>query len=125
MGWTSYRTGDTFEEAIRNDIAQYPYVVRKVHVHSRQAEDDHMNDAEVYAAVQHPKGHTFGLVVIMFDVMENERRELYYKDMDESMEPFYYNCPTEIINMLSPTENEHAKRWRLKCLQRHPVVSDI
>lgn len=125
MGWTSYRTGDTFEEVIRNEIAQYPYVVRKVHVHMRDAEDDHMSDAEVYAAVQHPKGHTFALVVIIFDVMEDGRREVYYKDMDESMEPFYYNCPAEIINMLSPTDNEHAKTWRLKCLQHHPVVSDI
>lgn len=38
-----------------------------------------------------------------------------YKDMDETMEPFYYDCPKVILEDLTPTTNEYALRWRKKC----------
>ncbi len=41
-----------------------------------------------------------------------------YKDMDESMGPFLYNCPERILNLLTPTEYESARDWREKCRQR-------
>ena len=38
-----------------------------------------------------------------------------YKDMDEGMGPYSYNCPAEILDMLTPTDNEYALKWREKC----------
>ena len=41
-----------------------------------------------------------------------------YKDMDESMCPFYFDCPAGIIKLLSPTDNESANEWRERCRSR-------
>ena len=38
-----------------------------------------------------------------------------YKDMDESMGPYYTNCPERILKLLTPTEHEYALEWRRKC----------
>lgn len=36
--------------------------------------------------------------------------------MDEFSGPGYYNCPQQILSLLSPTENDYANNWREKCL---------
>ncbi len=41
-----------------------------------------------------------------------------YKDMDESELPGYYDCPLNIIDLLSPTNNELAIEWRNKCIEQ-------
>lgn len=41
--------------------------------------------------------------------------DLGYKDMDEAEGPYHYNCPERILRLLTPTDNEHARRWREKC----------
>lgn len=38
-----------------------------------------------------------------------------YKDMDESVGPYYYDCPKGILDLLTPTDNELANNWRMKC----------
>jgi len=38
-----------------------------------------------------------------------------FKEMDESMGPFNYDCPERILNLLTPTSNELAKKWRDQC----------
>jgi len=39
-----------------------------------------------------------------------------YKDMDETMGPYYYTCPKSILDKLTPTKNKNALEWRKKCL---------
>lgn len=41
-----------------------------------------------------------------------------YKDMDETMGPFCYDCPKSILDLLSPTENKEANKWRECCYNR-------
>lgn len=41
--------------------------------------------------------------------------ELIYKTISESSHPFYYDCPKSILNLLSPTEDDEANKWRAKC----------
>ena len=41
-----------------------------------------------------------------------------YKDMDETMGPYYYNCPARILKQLTPTDNETALAWRNACQER-------
>lgn len=42
-----------------------------------------------------------------------------YKDMDESMGPYEAECPTAILDLLTPTTREHALAWRAKCRAYH------
>lgn len=65
-----------------------------------------------YAAVTHEE-KTF-CVVILTEV-DTKNNQICYKDMDESMGPFYYTCPPSILNLLSPTEFRNAQAWREKC----------
>jgi len=44
--------------------------------------------------------------------------EFGYKDMDETMGPFSYDCPERILDLLTPTDNESAMRWRERCRER-------
>lgn len=38
-----------------------------------------------------------------------------YKDMDETMGPYYYDCPAAILDMLTPTDNPTSNEWREAC----------
>lgn len=36
-----------------------------------------------------------------------------YKTMDETMGPYAWGCPAEILALLTPTTNEYALKWRI------------
>ena len=38
-----------------------------------------------------------------------------YKDMDETMGPCEAECPANILDLLTPTDREHALAWRERC----------
>ena len=38
-----------------------------------------------------------------------------YKSMDESVGPFAYDCPSGILDLLTPTQYPHARQWRDTC----------
>lgn len=44
-------------------------------------------------------------------------REFYYKDMDETCGPCYYDCPKSILSLLSETDSEWANEWGKKCIE--------
>lgn len=70
----------------------------------------------LYMAIEHiPKGNVFAMVVrISF-----EGRLFYWKDMEESMGPYYHDCPLRILKKLSPTDNTYALEWRKRCWEHH------
>lgn len=73
-----------------------------------------------YAAAQEMVDGVGGAVfAIVCKVMWNPRSKTAehfgYKDMDESMGPCEDNCPAHILDLLTPTEKEHALDWRLRC----------
>lgn len=41
--------------------------------------------------------------------------EFCYKEMDETMLPFCYDCPISILKILTPTKNKYANEWRKRC----------
>lgn len=41
-----------------------------------------------------------------------------YKDMDETMGIYEYNCPERILKLLTPTDNERANEWRKNCWKK-------
>lgn len=56
-----------------------------------------------------------------------------YKEMDESMGPYMYNCPESILKELTPTEEMvklsdsrslHGKKWRVACWENVMAKKD-
>lgn len=40
------------------------------------------------------------------------------KSMSEDMEPYFYDCPASILDLLTPREDADALRWREKCREK-------
>lgn len=68
-----------------------------------------------YGAIQYKNDKVFGMVIL---TSVRKRYLFAYKDMDETMGPYNYDCPKSILDLLSPTDNEWANEWRQKCLNK-------
>jgi len=78
-----------------------------------------------YAAVQQLSKETGEIKVFAITALVSWSNRGYYnfcyKDMDESMGPYMYDCPERILDLLTPTEYEYAIEWRKKCREYHAV----
>lgn len=117
MGWTFYhldypnkieevRSLYTWQEDDRGaevlDIAASGNIVyAAVHYWNHATNEDEIHAAVVKTATVSRDYFNFG-----------------YKDMSESMNPFYYDCPKRILDLLTPTDNEYALEWRRKCAEK-------
>lgn len=134
MGWTSYRINKsaTIDQTLRQEFTQSGNNTRPAW--------DVMQSATVgavwYAAMRRtdydtstPDGSTRERVTYYGMVCLTERRtprgsdrtEFAYKDMDETMLPFYYDCPARILDFLdthAPATEGNAQAWRARCRQR-------
>jgi len=77
---------------------------------------------EAYAAVERiekatGKREVWALVLLLHH-MPKSYYNFGYKDMDETMLPYSFNCPAKILDLLTPTENEYALKWRAKCREQ-------
>lgn len=57
-------------------------------------------------------------VVFLTSIDSKDYYNFSYKDMDETVGPHYYDCPKSILDILSPTDSEYAKKWREKCYKQ-------
>lgn len=65
-----------------------------------------------YGAIKHKdKDLVFGVVCLT----KVDGNDFGYKDMDDTMGPYAYDCPKSILDLLSPTDNECANKWRQQC----------
>lgn len=102
MGWTCIpRTpNQTLLQHIIQDLS--PHTVLKYHKHG----------STYYIAAQTPdQSQVFGMVYLTRTTLT----EYQYKDIHEIMGPIYYDAPKSLIDMLSPSTNPYAIRWRAKC----------
>jgi hypothetical protein len=70
-----------------------------------------------YAAVEYA-GKVYGHVFLVNFYHDNGATEFVYKPIDETMGPFYFDCPVNILRLLSPLPkegNDNARAWRAKC----------
>lgn len=106
MGWTSYCVKGKIDRLAecRRQFGKYPEWATIL--------KDALVDGVYYAAMKSAKENKVWALVVLTDVTDGE---FAYKDMDETMEPFYYDCPNSILRLLTPTENERANNWRRKC----------
>jgi len=73
-----------------------------------------------YAAAQVMEGgvgkEVFAIVCkVMWNPRSKTGEHFGYKDMDESVGPYEDNCPAHILDLLTPTDREHAIDWRRRC----------
>jgi hypothetical protein len=109
MGWTGINSNRSFEqvfeeeynESIRsNKIIKYAEVVKT-------------NKSSVFYIAARRANGAIGANVILF---ERERGEVLYKEMDEGMGPHGYDCPADILQLLSPIKDleypGYSEDWR-------------
>lgn len=82
----------------------------------RNGKDD--NGKDVYVEIPKEGQETFA-VIFLTSVDSKDYFNFSYKDMDETMHPYNYDCPIGILNLLSKTDNEYALEWRKKCYEKH------
>lgn len=58
----------------------------------------------------------------MVFLLSFRKEEWCYKEMGETVHPYYYDCPKTLldkIEALYPPFNDNAKAWRAKCRENH------
>ena len=92
------------------DNGQYEYKLLK----------SQMYGATCYSAIEkNIKKENNKKVFALITITRVENGELWYKDMDESMWPYYYDCPHSIFKLLTPVEEgSYADSWRKECIRR-------
>lgn len=104
MGWY-YQSGqpsnieqyfkDQWEQSGRHEVLDIELVKKK----------------ELYGAI---KDKTTGEIFAIIYLIDLKNGDFGYKAMDETVHPYYYNCPERIFKLLSPTTSEYANQWRAK-----------
>ena len=110
MGWTYYYTyGSTSRiEECRKHFGGLPSWATIV--------KDALVDNVYYAAMKDSKTQEIWALIVLTDI---DNGEFGYKDMSEDMYPYYFDCPIEILRLLSPTDCENAIEWRKHCYALH------
>lgn len=114
MGWTSYTAMYYKKNGTIDRKAECDYEINRCggNVVLKSA----MVGSVYYAAVMTISTGEVWAAVFLTSVDGNE---FFYKDMDESVGPYDCKCPKSILNLLTPTDNEHANTWRESCLEYH------
>ena len=59
-------------------------------------------------------------MVILTEKRKNDPHWIYYKEMGESVLPYYFDAPVSLINKLNQLGepyNDNARQWRDRCLE--------
>lgn len=117
MGWT-YQNARFFKGARIDKKAEMTNIINEEWGGCKVL-DCSLKGGVYYAAVERFKDkdkkerQVFGVVCLVS--ASDSTREFGHKDMDEDCGPFYYDCPSRILDLLTPTENFYAIEWRKKC----------
>lgn len=92
-----------------------------------------VNFREFYAAIERINKATgeriiWAAVILIEHRPKDPNYNFGWKDMDESVQPFYYNCPARILDLLTPTENESSNCWRKACrdnIEKRKIVKNL
>lgn len=132
MGWTSYhaqhyKKGVVDRKAELDCEFSQPVVDKnRKKIGTFKVLKSSMVGSTYYAAVQktifstetEPEKFDIFAVVCFTHTDMKDYYNFSYKDMSEDMEPFYYDCPRTILDLLTPADSENANRWRNKCREQ-------
>lgn len=137
MGWTSYHVEPKYKKGKAyidrkeecDKLFNQPMVIGENNQPVGKYEVLHssVTGSTYYAAVKRTRFATettpeisevFAAIVLTKTDIKEEFN-FYYKDMDETFGPCYYDCSNKILDLLSPTDNKYAKEWREKCRKKN------
>ena len=74
------------------------------------------NFSEYYRACYNKKTNTYFALVCRIHFERDSYYNFSYKDMDESENPYFYNCPKRIMAIIERSKpvNDMSKEWRMK-----------
>lgn len=80
----------------------------------------------IYVVLENKKalGDLFA-VVILTQWCRKDHYNFGYKDIEECMGPYSYDCPIRLLDLLSPTESEYANEWRKLCREQAKKTASI
>ena len=86
--------------------------------------NEELESSEFYLAVKNTEGRIYASVVDLCTVERApNKNEVIYRVTDEDFGPHNYDCPIDILNVLTPLEeipdNVFAIRWRAKQRSKH------
>ena len=55
------------------------------------------------------------ICLVRYNPRDREGYIFGYKDMEELMGPYECDCPAPILDLLTPTDAQHALQWRARC----------
>ena len=105
MGWDFTKKPTDIKEFFKNEYEFSGNKVLDIEIHKNK---------EVYIALKIGSTSEVTALVVLLQTGKERNFEFGYKTMDESVHPFYYNCPARIFNLLTPTTSQNAKDWRAK-----------
>ncbi len=121
MGWLSMKSLDghrgpreyldaqfTYEKADRRSKVLRSTVVQRVYYAAVETTTPKTGAREVWASV----------CLVKYNPRASDGFIFSYKDMEETMGPYYFACPAAILDLLSPTTNTYALNWRKTCREK-------
>ena len=79
--------------------------------------NDELESSEIYLAVRNLEGRIYASVIELTTLERApNRNEVIYRITDEDFGPHNYDCPIDILSILSPVDDcneiNYAKKWR-------------
>lgn len=120
MGWTSYRATHYKNGKIDRKAECDSALTYTSEFTQQTVIKSSMKGTVYYGAVETIKDGRRDVWCAVFLTSVENNRYFAYKDMDETMHPYYYDCPKGILDLLTPTDYESANAWREKCREKKP-----
>lgn len=125
MGWTSKNCNYDHQDFNLQRAAEFLYSefddsrLKTVKAHLQIDGDEH----RIYGVFQNTHIGKCFIMVIIIHITENE---IYWKEITESMQPFYFDCPLVLFDICK-SDNERADHWRLECIEHgsNPKLNEI
>ena len=128
MGWTSYYMGEgyTNRQACDEVLADYLSSSGMETVAKAVVPVERHNTAQYvgyvafrYATGTRARNYYGDKVMCLVILLGYHDGEGWYKDMDETVLPCYYDCPESVLSKLSAPDGEGAVTWREECHKRN------
>lgn len=121
MGWTSFHVNTDWKGRVNRKEILDKIFTSKSKTCEWKVEKSIVVGTTYYCAIKRTILDTgerliFGMVVLTH-IDNNCYDNFSYKDMEESMGPYQYDCPMSILNLLDDTDDDYALEWREKCQQ--------
>ena len=96
----------TYERAdLHSNVLRSALVGKRVYYAAVEQVRTASGEREVWAAI----------CLVRYNPRDREGYVFGYKDMEESMGPYECDCPAQILDLLTPTDAQHALQWRARC----------